>query len=510
MLIALYDIHLWYFDSAHLKGTMKELTKIQRQAAIWILGAFKSTPTGAVESLAGLIPIHLQIWKLVYCNHVHMHTLADSHITHLMVATRDVAKFISVYHPSQLHNKCKSLLVDMWANENLVDVFVLSYNKYNVPGHHLTDTCPERITHDIVLIQGKTAKDRAKAREAHLMALKQSFAHSSTSDSCIAIVTNASVSLLSTGYQAVAAWHTWHSDHYDENFRSIGLEVSNDAETNAIGGAFRALSNSFDSISDIDEIHIYSDSTYALHHMLDPSIHSAQLYVLESLSVLSPWMEENANHRLLLHHVFEPHRAVHHLAISTKIEAGRAPARTIAFSTKQIMDSIMSDWANQFQLSQYVGQHFMYSRWSVRRLDHAKAKHIAPLHLNSGTWLKDVGHSSLLIAQMVRGLTSHAPIGHYRKRFKVGNQNESCPHCEGGPVETFQHILFKCLRHLTQPPDMPNFTKATPYWEHFGKFTMDNPMAYAFVDGPAYSQTMDYRTRMVMHWAKGAPTSTHS
>jgi len=348
-----------------------------------------------------------------------------------------------MYHPSQLRNKCKSPLVDMWANENLVDVFVLPYNKYNVPGYRLTDTCPDRIIQDIVLIQGKTAKDRAKAREARLMTLNQSFARSSTSDSCIAIVTDASVPLLSTGYQAVAAWHIWHSDHYFENFRSGGLATSNDTETNAIGGALKALSGIFDSISDIDEIHIYSDSTYALHHMLDPSIHSAQLYALESLGVLFPWMEENANHRIFLHHVpdckdyvFEPQHAVHRLATSTKIEAGRTPSRTIAFSTKQIMDDVMSDWANQFRLSQYVGQYFMYPRWSVKRQDHAKAKRMAPSHLNGGTWLKDVGHSSSLTAQMVRGLTSHAPIGHYRKRFKVGNQDKLCPHCEG-PPETF-------------------------------------------------------------------------
>ena len=106
--------------------------------------------------------------------------------------------------------------------------------------------------------------------------------------------------------------------------------------------------------------------------MLDPSIHSAQLYALESLGVLFPWMEENANHRIFLHHVpdcedyvFEPQHAIHHLATSTKIEAGGAPSRTIAFSTKQIMDDVMSDWANQFRLSQYVGQYFMYPRWSA-------------------------------------------------------------------------------------------------------------------------------------------------
>ena len=112
MPIALYGIRLWYYDGARIKGTMKELTKIQRQAGIWILGAFKST--GAVESLAGLIPIHLQIRKLVYRNHVCMHMLADSHITRLMAATGNEADFISMYHPSQLHNKCKSPASHPW------------------------------------------------------------------------------------------------------------------------------------------------------------------------------------------------------------------------------------------------------------------------------------------------------------------------------------------------------------------------------------------------------------
>jgi len=292
-------------------------------------------------------------------------------------------------------------VVSLEIDRYLVNMFVLPYNKYNVPGYRLTDTCPECIIQDIVLIQGKTAKDRAKVREAHLMTLNQLFVHSSISDLCITIITNASVPLLSTRYQAIAAWHIWHSDHYFENFRSGGLAISNDAETNAIGGAISALSGIFDSISDIKEIHIYLDSTYALHHMLNLSIHSVQLYALESLSVLSPWMEGNADHRIVLHYVpdcedyvFEPQHMIHRLSISTKIEAGGAPAHTIAFATKQITDFVMSNWANLFRLSQYVGQHFMYPRWSVKRQDHAKAKCMAPSHLNSSTWLKDVGHSA--------------------------------------------------------------------------------------------------------------------
>jgi len=36
---------------------------------------------------------------------------------------------------------------------------------------------------------------------------------------------------------------------------------------------------------------------------------------------------------------------------------------------------------------------------------------------------------------------------------------------------------------------------------------MDNPMAFAFKDSPAYSQTVDDSTRKIARWAKVAPIS---
>jgi len=161
----------------------------------------------------------------------------------------------------------------------------------------------------------------------------------------------------------------------------------------------------------------------------------------------------------------------------------------------------MSDWSNRFSLSQYVGQFFMYPRWSANRLRHNRAKCKDPSHLYGGTWLKDTGHFSSLTSQMARSLTSHAPIGHYRHRFNVGDKCEECPHCEGGPPETFHHVLYKCLKHPTWPPDMPNFSEETPYWDFFGEFIMDSPY---------HSQTVANSTWRVGHWAKGAPAKAWS
>ena len=73
--------------------------------------------------------------------------------------------------------------------------------------------------------------------------------------------------------------------------------------------------------------------------------------------------------------------------------------------------------------------------------------------------------------------------------------------CDGTSPESFQHVFFKCGRHPTRLPDMPNFSVQPPFWEFFGKFIMDNPDAFAFSDDPHSSTTLD-STRCVGRWAK--------
>ncbi|CAA7265605.1 unnamed protein product [Cyclocybe aegerita] len=73
--IAMYGYHLWYFDGARNKGTMNQLKRMQQKAALWIMGAFRTSPTGGLEALAGLIPIHLVLKKLAMCAVYHVTTL---------------------------------------------------------------------------------------------------------------------------------------------------------------------------------------------------------------------------------------------------------------------------------------------------------------------------------------------------------------------------------------------------------------------------------------------------
>jgi hypothetical protein len=77
--VATYGYRLWYHDKAKVKGLMLSLSRMQRQAALWIIGAFRTSPTGRCEAIAGFILIHLHIHRLVDRSSFRANTLAASY-----------------------------------------------------------------------------------------------------------------------------------------------------------------------------------------------------------------------------------------------------------------------------------------------------------------------------------------------------------------------------------------------------------------------------------------------
>ena len=62
--IATYGYRCWFYEGARNKAVLKLLNSMQRKAALWITGAFRTSPTGAVETIAGLMPMHIYLHKL--------------------------------------------------------------------------------------------------------------------------------------------------------------------------------------------------------------------------------------------------------------------------------------------------------------------------------------------------------------------------------------------------------------------------------------------------------------
>ena len=75
--IALYGFQLWFYNRAPTFYHMKALNKMQRRAAIWILGAFK---TLLLEALAGLIPVKSHLQKIAKRSQICPFKLPKNHI----------------------------------------------------------------------------------------------------------------------------------------------------------------------------------------------------------------------------------------------------------------------------------------------------------------------------------------------------------------------------------------------------------------------------------------------
>jgi hypothetical protein len=112
--IATYGSRLWLYEGVAMKGPLDSLQKMQRCACLWITSAFKTSPMGAAETLAGVPLIHLYVKKLVEQGHIHTHMLQASH-AFCRPVDRD-HKFSVETLKGQIQGDLKSPITEAWLN----------------------------------------------------------------------------------------------------------------------------------------------------------------------------------------------------------------------------------------------------------------------------------------------------------------------------------------------------------------------------------------------------------
>ena len=100
---------------------MKILGKMQRRATIWILGAFRTSPTGGIEAIASLIPIKLNLHKLASRSQLHSTALPKNHLIKTLIEDAP-----NTYSKPSLHSI--NSLTDR-QKSSIKDYLVDSYNK---------------------------------------------------------------------------------------------------------------------------------------------------------------------------------------------------------------------------------------------------------------------------------------------------------------------------------------------------------------------------------------------
>ena len=116
--IALYEFQLWFYNKAPFSYPLKILGKIQKRAAVWILGVFRTSPTKGLEAIVDLIPIKLHLQKLASRSQLHSAALPKNHIIKTLI--KDVPTKPSPHSINTLTNRQKNSV-----KGHLID----SYNK---------------------------------------------------------------------------------------------------------------------------------------------------------------------------------------------------------------------------------------------------------------------------------------------------------------------------------------------------------------------------------------------
>ena len=177
LLIALYGFQLWFYHYAPLLYPLKALGKMQRKAAIWILGAFKTSPHNGIEAIASLISIKLHLQKLRGKVQLWALALPPNHI--ICSLMNSFFGLLNNHYLSSLANitnhqrkKIKGYLVNTNNRSHGLFMAFLPTHSELAPGFQIIDTFSDRFSFNFCM---KEKSNKTHVHQLDSMAIEASF-----------------------------------------------------------------------------------------------------------------------------------------------------------------------------------------------------------------------------------------------------------------------------------------------------------------------------------------------
>jgi hypothetical protein len=464
--IVTYGFKLWYYSGASHKGQVAKLTKMQHRTALWITGAFCTSPVGRVGALAGLIPINLHLQKLAAQSSYRIVTLSP---THPLPALRQRAGSKKV--PQHRHSLSKlDYNTCLWVHSSfakavyvccpLNEPFDADADEAR-PGHRLMDLFSWRIHFE----ESESKEDVDQAEF-----LEWQFDLSDAIPSCILVATDASVPTEGKWQAASVAWLRHGGKFLQRTRCAAGRVTAPDAELYAIWiGLGLAMV-----VPGAKSIKLFTDHFTAVRKVVDPSIHAGQGHSLEVCCMLANWLGTDPEHsvtfvKVLSHLEWGFHKDVHDYItdLGSQVSMGGRPYTSINYARKHATDACQDKWVRLFNSCPlYCSRGFLH-------LNDSQGQKLQPSYVNGGTWCK---HFDTLaeFARFVHGMLNHAPIGSYQDQFRL----DGTRYCACSAYKTCHHIFASCAWYKCSHTGYPSG------FEECLLFLQTNPLAFLFGNPP--------------------------
>ena len=286
LLIALYGFQLWFYNKALISYHMKILNKMQRRAAIWILGAFKTSPLEGMEALTGIIPIRFHLHKIAKRSQIRSFKLPDNHILkNLLNNSPPQSKSPNSYNISSLTTCQKALtkghLIDMSIKSHGIFPSFSPLDPEFFPGCCIIDNFSNCFSFN--LVNKEKGKNHKKTRTQEL---DEMVLYNSSSSLSAIVITNASIK----NNIATSISHI-HSANQPliKTVHHASFVTTTEVELFAI----RYGINQACFLNNVSKIIVVTDSIHAAKKIFDSNVHPFQIHSAAILSKL--WKFFNSN-----------------------------------------------------------------------------------------------------------------------------------------------------------------------------------------------------------------------
>jgi len=438
---------------------------MQRKAGLWITGAFSTSPTGGIESLAGLIPVHLHLQKMAGRANFRAATLSDTHPLRSILS--QVHHKGAQPHPcaiSQMSEafkrKVKGTVMEIDRHlPELTESFKPVASEAR-PGTRLMDRFPDQVIFNDC--GSLLEQDALEAREHDLSTILRNVRLSDDTVYCSVDASRPD----NMQHQAVsAAILYWELEELNRVRHVAGRVTAPDAELFAIRSAITLATQQ----DNCEKICIFTDSIASARRAVDPSLHSGQGHSLAVCRTLAAWLAEDSSCTITFVQVpskleWSIHKEAHDYAKGLISPAGHRPATSLDSVRKAVTKRAQESWTRMFKDPSYKCRNFLH----LERLDGDALK---PTYINGGAWLSPVGSNLLVAVRLFRCILNHAPIGSYYERFNIPEPLA----CDCGfHQQDRDHVLLSCNKHRRKANWRPHYLRDVV------DFLEENPSAFSF------------------------------
>ena len=270
---------------------MKILNKMQRRAAIWILGAFKTSPLEGMEALAGIIPIRFHLHKIAKRSQICLFKLPDNHILkNLLNDSPPQSKSPNSHNIGSLITRQKALTKGL-----LIDTSIKSYGIFSSFSPldpeffldcHIIDNFSNRFSFNLVNKEKGKNHKKTRAQELDEMVL-----HNSLSPLSAIVITDTSIKnniAMSISHVHSANQLLIKTVHHAFFITTTEVELF----------AIRCSINQACSLNNVSKIIVITDSIHAAKKIFDSNVHPFQIHSAAILSELRKFFNSNKSNSI--------------------------------------------------------------------------------------------------------------------------------------------------------------------------------------------------------------------